>query len=303
MNKKSVISIHGGLGNQLFQLGLAEKLSKDSLVSVSAWKNQVRTDEIGKLWISHFKLFKKFGNPISRVDKIIMSYSRLVFRIALLESTLKKFSVVFLIIRNIMTVVPQLFRVRIVASAENGDFRIPSLLSRNYFVAYFQTEDAAIQLKDKLSKELQSITSANITARAKVNEILVLHIRRTDYKDNPKIGLLPKDYFSKALEAASNQFSWNEIWLFSDDPTEAITLIPEKFREKLHIVSSNSDNPVEVMSQMIWGSCYILSNSTFGWWSAQMSVNPSRFVIAPKKWFAQMDEPVGLMPKDWIRVQ
>ena len=302
MKKKCVVSVHGGLGNQLFQLGLAQKLSQVSVVHLSPWKDQIRTDDVGKAWIDRLKLSDNFERATDLLDLAYLSYSRLIFKIALLENRKRSTSSIFLMIRKFLTAFPQLFNVRVISVSVNGNFEIQNLLQRNYFVAYFQTEEAAKLLKVDLRKELQTVTSTEIISKAENNEILVLHIRRTDYKENKDIGLLPASYFSAALDLAAKQFYWNELWLFSDDTAEAISMVPSKFRDRLQVVSSDSDNPLEVMSQMIMGSSYILSNSTFGWWAAQMSVKQPQFVIVPKEWFAHMDEPIGLIPNSWIRV-
>jgi len=303
MKKKCVVSVHGGLGNQLFQLGLAQKLSKVSVVNLSPWKNQIRTDDQGKAWIGSFKLSETYAQSTGLLDHALMSYSRLIFKLALLEKKKKSVTLIIRALRKFMTVAPQIFRVRVVSVSETGDFEIPNLLRRNYIVAYFQTEEAAKVLKVTLREELKAITSSEIMAKSEGNEVLVLHIRRTDYKGNKDIGLLSPDYFSTALELAATKFRWNALWLFSDEPTEALDMIPTEFRDRLQVVSSALDNPIEVLSQMILGNSYILSNSTFGWWAAQMSVNQPHFVIAPKKWFAHMDEPRGLIPESWIRVE
>jgi hypothetical protein len=182
-----------------------------------------------------------------------------------------------------------------------GYFELPSLLHRNYIFAYFQTEQAASELKEKLITEHIELVRDEIKNQEK--EILILHVRRTDYKQNPEIGLLSSEYYRIALEELSKVYLWEELWLFSDAPTEALELIPDKFRINTRVMPSDDASPIETLAVMSCGSAYILSNSTFGWWAANLALKTPKFIVAPEPWFRSLEEPSGLIPINWIRVR
>jgi len=300
--KRTFVSVHGGLGNQLFQLGLAVKLSEQSNVELLPWKRHCRTDSSGKIWIDYYRLAMRFTPTNSVLDRFFIFYTRLCFKV-LLERQRRNLGggAIWLLYRCLIAL-PMSFGVRIITTAEMGDFEIPPLLRRNYVFAYFQTQQAAKAIREVLVKENAEIPPEVDEIIGLDKEVLVLHIRRTDYKENPRIGLLPQDYFRNALEELSKKYTCEELWLFSDDPQEAIFMVPEEFKSKLRVISDEAKTPNEVIALMAFGNSFILSNSTFGWWAANLAYVPPKHVIVPSKWFRHMDEPVGLIPIDWVRV-
>ena len=45
----------------------------------------------------------------------------------------------------------------------------------------------------------------------------------------------------------------------------------------------------------------IIANSTFSWWGAWLNDNPQKIVVAPSRWFANMDND-EIVPPEWIRL-
>lgn len=301
MKKRTVVSMHGGLGNQLFQMGLASKLSEFSEVSLSPWKNHYRADSVGMAWISHYKQFEEYSRKLKRIDVFFIAYTRFCFKFLNANDVPKHRKSLLSFLFSLFIFLPECIGIRIITTTKLGDFEIPSLLSRNYIFAYYQTETAAIELKKNLIAEHFDLVSNEVKSQER--EILILHIRRTDYKQNPEIGLLSSDYFRIALEELSKIYFWEELWLFSDSPTEALELVPDKFRNSIKIMPSNDVSPIETLALMSCGSAYILSNSTFGWWAANLAFKTPKFVVVPEPWFRSLEEPSGLIPINWIKVR
>ena len=127
-----------------------------------------------------------------------------------------------------------------------------------------------------------------------------LHVRRTDYlTNNANHHNLGLDYYEEAL---SHFDSDRQVIVFSDDPLwchdEAL------FGDDRFMISESADNTID-LCLMTFCSDYIIANSSFSWWGAWLSHNPSPKVIAPKKWFGPNNEYKNLKdlrPPTWITI-
>ena len=49
----------------------------------------------------------------------------------------------------------------------------------------------------------------------------------------------------------------------------------------------------------------IIANSSFSWWGAWLNQNPEKIVIAPEKWFVDIEKnntTKDLIPENWKRL-
>ncbi len=302
MKKQTFISIHGGLGNQLFQLALAESLTAKTEVSILPWKKHCRLDSDGKMWINQYELSKKFIKKLTVSDYFFIFYSRFCHSLLVHIPSLSLVKVPLSALHKALVKIPNLFGIGIITTLEIGEFEYPNLLRKNYIVSYFQTHKAFNFIGKTIAAENKTFFPELQKLKALNSQILVLHIRRTDYKNNPDIGLLNAKYYAEALELISTRFEWRELWLFSDDLDEAVELVPLEYHDKVRRMKSENLTPVEVLAQMSIGDAYILSNSTFGWWAANLNEQVSTIVVVPQSWFKNLPEPKGLIPSDWIRL-
>ena len=129
-----------------------------------------------------------------------------------------------------------------------------------------------------------------------------MHIRLGDYKNSEGFGVLKSKYFLQGLTKFDLIDEKKEIWLFSDEPREALSLIPKKYHNRIFVVP---DSVKETSLQFeLMRNCqnYIISNSTFSWWAAFLSHNKKSQVCVPDRWFKSVSEPFELVPPNWQRV-
>ena len=132
---------------------------------------------------------------------------------------------------------------------------------------------------------------------------VTLHVRRGDYLD-PKTrrhhGLAEPDYFERAQHLLRDLGAWNGGRIFSDSPEAAaaeLARIPD-----LEIVRDpEALGEPTTLRAMASGSGFIMSNSSFSWWSAWMMQrrSPAR-IVAPRPWVASGGSAHELLDPSWI---
>jgi hypothetical protein len=152
-------------------------------------------------------------------------------------------------------------------------------------------------LKSRQNTELFEIYSTLATHEKPV----AIHIRLGDYLDIDELNVVDKEYFLRAIEIMEDKNSDSNYWIFTNDESLSRSYLPVDIIKRCRFIpqSLNSAQTIEVM----WlCDSYIISNSTFSWWGAFLSSCQSPLVIAPKKWFKNLEEPVNVCPPEWIRL-
>ena len=139
-------------------------------------------------------------------------------------------------------------------------------------------------------------------SRPKGNSLEVLiHVRLGDYRSEPTFGVLDSKYFSSALKLLEKKMPISEISIFSDEPVDALKVIPSDYLERIKVEEIAKESPLVTLCRMRGYESYVLANSTFSWWAAYTSMPKN--VFAPYPWFMNRDNPVELIPKNWIQVK
>ncbi|MFZ9376808.1 MAG: alpha-1,2-fucosyltransferase [Candidatus Fonsibacter ubiquis] len=109
------------------------------------------------------------------------------------------------------------------------------------------------------------------------SDLACLHIRRTDYLNNPNHNCQSLNYYKKAIEQIPSNC---EILIFSDDPYWCKR---QKVFSSDRFLVSETNNPYIDMCLMSMCDYIIIASSTFSWWGAYLS--KAKKVFAPKEWF------------------
>jgi hypothetical protein len=289
-----ISNIYGGLGNQMFQYAVgrayALRTNKELKIDISSFEEyslrEFKLDDFNLSYtqasldeINHYK-FGKYS-AVNRFTK--KEFNRFIFKNDLFRK--EKF----------YHFDPQLLE-------SKGDV---------YLLGYWQSEKYFADFKDVLLSDFtlkKTLSDAACYFHKSINltNSVSLHVRRGDYLSNPKAnyfhGILPIQFYKKAVELLLSHYSNLKFFIFSDDLKwckENLNFVPDS----VFVVLEETANDCEEMYLMSQCKHNIIANSTFSWWGAWLNQHPEKHVIAPESWFS--DKAINtsdLIPFSWIRV-
>ena len=184
-------------------------------------------------------------------------------------------------------------------------------LEGKYLSGYFQSaryfqklEETIPNIKNVMPKE-PSEWFAKIQQEILEKRPIVLHVRRGDYmKHADTYGLLSENYFVNALEQIRQQIPDSnnaEVWVFTDSFDIVKYGMPKLISNKVTVIEVPIEiSDSEVLIAMSLSDKIVISNSTFSWWAATLN-SDKLMVVAPSKWYKNMDDPCELFPNSWAR--
>ena len=132
----------------------------------------------------------------------------------------------------------------------------------------------------------------------------VIHVRRGDY-NNLKLshGVIAADYYLDAIHLTEKLNPGKPYWVFSDEISKVMFDFKHLFPKGTRwIRPPNESSALESLFLMSYGSSNVIANSTYSWWSAYLN-SSSTITIAPSDWFRGMEDPIKLIPDNWIKVK
>jgi len=171
--------------------------------------------------------------------------------------------------------------------------------------AYF--DDFAPKLRRELQPPIAKDSSvARLLRRLEQHEVIAVHARRGDYATIDHItrvfGTLDGDHFVRMANRVAEQCDRPAMVVLCEDTDWAKEHLrfdaPTFYAEEASALS-----PVEGMALLSRSRHHVLSNSSFSWWGAWLADHPEQTVIAPRRWFADeaIDERTRF-PADWTVV-
>jgi hypothetical protein len=183
---------------------------------------------------------------------------------------------------------------------ENLSLPTESYVVNGYFQSWRYPFDTNIR-KRMRTLELKHPSSeiSGFQKLAKTELPLVVHVRLGDYINQTNFGIPSKEYYESAIEKCWSNGNFSKIWLFSDDPDEAFTIIPERFSKYVRVIELKDKLPAATLEVFRMGEGYVLANSSFSWWGAFLSYHDDPMVITPDPWFQSGPNPKDLIPPKW----
>ncbi len=306
-----MVSLTGGLGNQLFQLSAGLYYSENSKLHLISSLGAPRLANDGLPEIMSFELPDKvIPSKALKANLLLRKITGFLLFNGISDSVRFNFKIIDSIIKRIgIGMLSIKFRIpfSVLVSRDVGFYEITPRFRNFLLVGYFQSfrwaENDEVKLKMMAihpkvkSKELETLRKLSIEEKP-----LIVHIRLTDYLAHPHFGTMNTDYYRKAIEYVRNLAEVQSIWVFSDSIEDARDLFPSEISCKVRWISDVDGSTSQTFEAMRFGSSYIIANSTFSWWAAYLRYNQESPVICPKRWFKEEKEPREIIPQSWTRV-
>jgi glycosyltransferase involved in cell wall biosynthesis len=298
-NREITISASGGLGNQLFQISAGYYISKGENFNLDFRLSGGDSSILSEFLLpSEISLQKSLERP-----RFLQSVHNLGLRLSRFRSSglLKMFASGT--IEYILTVF--LRKKVLVQGNASNPFVNDDFESKIYLIGYFQDYRYAIYSQPFIEKMILTSPSNYFQNELKdvlVDRPIIIHVRLGDYAKEKKFGIPTYEYFNQAFEYLKITDDKRKIWIFSNQPEIALSLLPESITTEIRIVRNDQLSTGETLELMKYGSDYIISNSTFSWWGAFLRKDKTARVIAPQPWFKSLPSSEHLCPEDWVRI-
>lgn len=304
---ESYVYLTGGLGNQLFQYAAALSGNPSSVKVLTAKSSSkkvinktpdlfqfdlpIETFEIGKIRLSTFT--KKYLGFLLRLN--------LVCQVSFVVKLAELFGISVLYFST-----GKIFYLKVCRGIGFSGYPKTSFFP-TFLVGYYQSEKyfklSSVIDKMKSIAPLDDLeTIDKYMQKSKSDKPLIVHVRLSDYRFENNFGILTPNYYSTALNVMSDKVQFNRIWLFSDEPDEALSYIPDLYHNNCEIIPLNNKSACINLEVMRFGVGYIIANSSFSWWAASLSKITQPVVIYPEPWFKNLGTPTGLAPSHWIKI-
>ena len=261
-NKMTTIRLKGGLGNQMFQYAYGRNL----MISK------------GKSVVFDISFYRGSKSPTDSDRPFLLNKFKIPSAISFTEA-------------------PRTLLEKIADKIFNKEHYFQN---EKYFITTANTIRNEFVLKDNLSNE-------GLNWKNKIensgNSISV-HIRRGDYVNNPVTkayhGTCSPEYYEKAISYISDKVQDPSFFVFSDN----LAWVKKNISFNTYAVFYVSESGVPDHEELfLMSRCThnIIANSSFSWWGAWLNPNPSKIIIAPKKW-SNNDSGLNIIPASWIKM-
>ncbi|MBV5315328.1 MAG: alpha-1,2-fucosyltransferase [Prolixibacteraceae bacterium] len=294
--RQNIISMYGGLGNQMFQYVLYLYLKNEHIDT--------------KISFSNFLLQKHHnGIDIARAFKLNLSLKNkiLFFITEYCEFIIYNKYSQYLIRRIIPKVKTEKLKIYIEKKEFVKDNNIINLrqsliIGTWQSLLYFQNIENRI-VENFVFCDPRDKRNEEIVARIKMSNSVSIHVRRGDYLNSnwslTHNVIKNTRYYTEAIKFIKNHVSEPTFFIFSDD----ISWTKENLQIPNAIYVDHNKNKYSYIDMYLMSICKnnIIANSTFSWWGAWLNQNKNKIIITPKVWIKEIN-CCELIPNDWISI-
>lgn len=304
MRVKNVVVLTGGLGNQLFQLAAGLYISSPEQLVIEGQIGKPRLNSLNKPDLDSFEFpFELHYASSPRTRQLSKYLTTILFKIASKRFDSNIFQRFWLSLKSCAMRTGVFisdgvgFDPRLVASAETKWIFGPFHCFR-----YLDSPEVS-KLIRPMKPRIYPAWLRDLQEVAKAEKPIVLHLRLSDYKDIPELGILTKSYFKTSLTVARADYPASRIWLFTDEERLALEMLEDLDCTDVRIINYDPGDSAANLEAMRFGECFILSNSTFSWWGANLAYLSTAKIMCPENWFKTKSNPRDLIPQSWVKVK
>jgi len=292
--KRVVARLFGGLGNQIFIYAYARALSlrNNCELYLDTRSGFINDPYKRKFSLKPFILSDYKESSLLNFDFIGGKY---------LKKIIKKYNDLF-----ISDVKRKFFVSEPSSSYFNEDYKSIFIRKTIWIEGYWQSPLYFEDIKKIIHNDFMintplSFKTKEIAEKIKNTNSICIHIRRLRNEivgeDKAIIKTLPLSYYYQAISLLIKDVKKPAFFCFSDNPTWAKENIEMNF-PVIFIDHNFSDNLIhEDLYLMSLCKHFIISNSTFSWWGAWLSVENNKSVICPNENYW---DNKSILPEDWI---
>ena len=282
-----IVKVTGGLGNQMFQYALY-RVCKNNGVKA-------------KLDINSFdRIVQHNGYEIERVFNLKADLAT--------DYEIEKYQ------DNNMDILSKIIRkigLRKRYFAETDFKYYPEImnLKKGYLNGYWQSEKYFNSAKDIILNDYKCNFKENDVNLEVLKDIentnsVSIHVRMGDYKssENADRHFVIRDakYYERAIERIKKSVDNPKFFIFSND----IQWVKENLPLDNSVIIDWNQGKDSYKDMFLMSKCKhnIIANSSFSWWGAWLNENKDKLVIAPDRWFNNIQAP-DVICDSWIKVE
>jgi hypothetical protein len=302
-----IVSLGGGLGNQLFQFAVALDLAQNTDFGLDQNLGLPKRSKDGSPELAQFTLpsnakfeeMRRLSHFTMKSTNFMLMMGKSAFRHP------KNYLSGILIFLSSAVISVYLKEPRkIVAARGLGYHELRWKYRSAFLVGYFQSyrwanNPETLEKLRKLKLNSESDVVENYRSISVEEQPLVVHIRLGDYTQIPSFGIPSDEYYRLAIEEHFKRDVHKRIWLFSNEPEKALLKIPSDYRSIVRVIDEVDGSAAKTLEVMRMGYGYVIANSTYSWWGAFLSYTKTPLVIAPSPWFKGEPSPNELIPPYW----
>lgn len=291
-----IVKLIGGLGNQMFQYALAEKLKY--LYPQETVKLDISL--FGSYTLHKLEIFQVFSLPLNVATQEEISTVSRCFKNYKIQRLCRK----LLPPRKTEIIEPK---------DDRFDVRYLEKAGDAYYEGYWQNCRYFDDIREHILKlyafpqfGADETANAETSEKIRTTNSVGIHVRRGNYlKHKMYSGICDEDYYKRAVEYISTRTGDPDWYIFSNDMAWCrdyfSTLISE---DRLHFVDWNkNESSFRDMHLMSLCKHLILANSSFSWWAAYLSQNTTaeQLILSPARWLNGVQAKEIHCPS-WIRI-
>jgi hypothetical protein len=295
-----VVSLKGGLGNQMFQYAVGRSLSLQlgtSLRLDTEWFELVANNKYAT--VRHYEL------DVFRIKGLELEERRRFWMEKLRE---RRFRHVRRLLHHFhSSLAPDDFYDREAGFDERVFRSGRNLVLDGYWQneAYFKNIRDVL-LKDFTFKEEPDRENAEMLSCILSSTAVCVHIRRGDYlrsTESAVHGSCDLSYYDRAISLIRERADQPTFYIFSDDPEWVLSSFPMP-KESVVVRHNTGRKNAEDLRLMMNCRHFITANSSFSWWAAWLGEREGSIVYRPEPWFvAPQYSGNEFCPSRWIKVQ